>query len=422
MSDKRYVAIVDPFAAARFFPEEFRKAGYECIRVQSTAEVPPAFAGSVDPTLYADNIVHTGDLEETLRALRSYRPAAVFAGGELGVEFADRLSEALELPTNGTELSAARRDKFTMIETIKAAGVRGARQLLATSEEELVRWHEQLGSRVVVKPLKSAGNDGIWFCETPEQSAAAFRALTGTENMFAERNVAVVAQEHLFGGEYMVNTVSRDGRHHVTDIMATTRISVNGVHDISNSVYLLPRRGELQDRLVEYAFEVLDALGVRHGPAHLELKLTAQGPVLIEMGARICGGDLPHFVQLACGESPFTWTVDAYLRPERFRARCEEEYRIERHFSSVGLVAPAAGTLRSLRHQAEIEALESFHDLSRFVPDGGEVVPTVNDSTYVGFVRLFHEIEEVVRRDTNTIQYLDGHGMYELAAPTGQEG
>lgn len=269
-------------------------------------EQPAAFASSLDLSLYADNIVHHGDFEDTLRRVSAYEPVAVMAGHEFGVEFADRLSEALGLPTNGTALSKARRDKFTMIETIKAAGLRGARQLLATSAGELEAWHQEHGGRVVVKPLSSAGNDGIRFCDTPQDSAAAFRELTGADNLFSQRNEGVVAQEYLYGGEYMVNTVSRDGRHHVTDIIATTRISVNGVHDISNSVYLLPRRGDVQDRLVPYALSVLDALGVRHGPAHTELKLTPEGPVLIETGARICGGDLPYYVRHATGESPST--------------------------------------------------------------------------------------------------------------------
>ncbi|MFD6249671.1 ATP-grasp domain-containing protein [Streptomyces roseolus] len=419
MTIKGYVAIVDAFAPARFFPPEFEKAGYRCIRVQSTAEIPPAFAGSLDLSLYEDNIVHLGDLDETIRAVGAYQPVAVFSGSEFGVEFADRLSEAMGLPTNGTRHSAARRDKFTMIETIKAAGVRGARQLLATSAEELADWHRDLGRRIVVKPVKSAANDGVHFCSTPEESARAFRELTGAANVFSEVNEGVVAQEHLFGGEYMVNTVSRDGRHHVTDIIATSRISVNGVHDISNSVHLMSRHGEVQDQLVPYAFEVLDALGIKHGPSHIELKFTAEGPVLIELGARICGGDLPHYVQHATGESPFDWTVEAFTNPERFAERCDDPYEIKRWFASVGLVAAKTGPLKSLRHLEAIERLESFHDLSQFVPLGGTVVPTVNDSTYVGFVRLFHEIEEVVMRDIGTIHYLDGDGMYEIEGEGG---
>lgn len=133
------------------------------------------------------------------------------------------------------------------------------------------------------------------------------------------------------------------------------------------------------------------------------------------MGARICGGDLPHYVQLATGESPFDWTVDAFVRPDLFHERHDNDYEIQRYFASVGLVSAKAGRLESLRHLKEIEELESFHDLSQFVPLGGTVFPTVNDSTYVGFVRLFHELEEVVMRDINTIHYLDGDGMYALS-------
>ncbi len=414
MQTNGYVLVVDAFGPARFFPPEFRKAGYECVRVQSSGEVPRVYAGSVDLSLYADNIVHSGDFAETLRAVGAYAPVAVVAGSEFGVEFADRLSEALDLPTNGTALSPARRDKFRMIETIKAAGLRGARQLLVSDEEELRQWHEESGGRVVLKPLRSAANDGVSFCETPQESVAAFRKILGSENVFSEENTGVVAQEYLFGPEYVVNTVSRDGRHHVCDVIGTTRISVNGMQDICNSVYLMPRRGEVQDQLVEYAFQVLDALGVRHGASHLEMKLTSTGPVLIEMGARIAGGDLPHYVQLATGESAFDWTVDACVRPERFFARCDTDYQIDRHLASVALVSPSAGTLRSLRHLEAVKNLESFHELRQFVPVGGQLVPTTNDSSYVGFVILLHKHEEIVMRDIGTVHYLDGEGMYEL--------
>lgn len=408
------VVIVDAYHPTRRLAPEFRKAGYDCVRVQSTLDVPEVYRGTLDTSDFVADIVHRGDLDETVRALAQYRPVAVVPGGEFGVEFADQLSERMGLPTNGTTHSAARRDKYVMVETIKAAGIPGSEQLLVTDEEQLRSWHRSLGRRVVVKPIRSSAGDGIFFCDTPDQSAAAYRALVGAGNVFSMRNEGVVAQEYLTGGEYVVNTVSRDGHHHVTDIWKTGRLSANGVLDLCDAVYLRPSQGEQSEQLTHYAGQVLDALGIRHGPAHLEVKLTPAGPRLVEVGARIAGGDIPYYAGLGIGESQIDWTVDAYVAPERFLERCAQPYRIRHHFASVAMISPVAGTLAGYRNLDVIEGLESFLELRQLVQPGQPLRPTVDDLTYPLIVNLRHEIEEVVLRDASTLRFLDGESLYEL--------
>jgi biotin carboxylase len=404
-----------PQTATRIAPT-FRALGADCVRVQSTPEVPGQYRSSA-PTLsnYRDNIVHDGDLDKTLAALAVHEPVAVLPGGEYAVNFTDVLSEALGVPSNGTALSNTRRDKFAMVEAVTAAGLRGARQLRTADESELAEWHRGMGGRVVVKPSRSAGGDGVAFCDTPEQSVRALRTITGRQNVFAEDNDVVVAQEYLVGTEYMVNTVSLDGMHHVCDIWKTQRFCVNGITDLLGACCLVPRRGPGHDELIDYAFAVLDAVGIRYGAAHLEVKLTPQGPCLIEVGARLCGGDLPHFARLAIGESQLDWMADACLRPERFHARCAEDYQIRRHCSWAPMLSPVAGTLRRYRALEEIRRLESFHEMWQLTKPGQPLRRTVDDTTFPILVTFLHEVDEIVLRDLGTLRYLDGAGFYELA-------
>ncbi|MFD4669600.1 ATP-grasp domain-containing protein [Lentzea sp. NPDC058450] len=393
----------------------FDEAGYGCVRVQSSPEVPILFRSSLSLDGYAANIVHDGDLDETIRAVAAHEPVAVVAGSEVGVEFADTLSEALGLPTNGTALSSARRDKFRMIETIKAAGVHGADQLLVESEDQLAAWHADRGGRVVVKPIRGGGGDGVFFCDSPEESVRAYRALINRGNVYTSTNEAVVAQEYHFGAEYMLNTVSRDGHHHVCDIWKTSRISANGVLDLCDAVYLMKREGEVQQQLADYAYEVLDALGIRHGPAHIEIKMTPKGPCLVEVGARIAGGDLSHYAFLGVGESQVEWTVDAYVDPDRFMARYAEDYRLQAHFASVAMVSPVEGTLAGYPHLDELKSLESLLEVRTLVQPGERISRTVDDLTYPVIVNLRHDVEEVVLRDSGTVRYLDGTAFYRTA-------
>jgi hypothetical protein len=414
MPAAQHVVMVDTYAPTMRLADRFRQAGAELVRVQSTREVPGIYRSAFSVDGYVENIVHDGDLERTAQRVAAYDPVAVVAGGETGVELADALSSLLGLPSNGVELSEARRDKYKMIEAIKRAGVPGARQLLIEDEEQLVAWHRALGGRVVLKPIRSAAGDHVFFCNTPEESVAAYRKTVGAQNIFSEQNTGVVAQEYLCGTEYMVNTVSRDGHHRVCEIWQTSRLQINGLQDLGDGAVLISRRGEEQEQLAEYAGLVLDALGVRHGPAHVEMKLTNSGPKLVELGARIAGGDMPAYAQLSIGESQLDWTAHAYLDPEHFHAHADKPYERGPYVANIALISPVDGVLRRYRNLDAIRALDSFHSMQVYVQPGEKISRTIDDVTYPAALVLVHETEGVVLRDVNTVRFLDGVGFYEL--------
>ncbi|ANW22178.1 ATP-grasp domain-containing protein [Streptomyces clavuligerus] len=411
------VVLVDPYTAARGFPEALAAAGARVVRLRSTPRPLAVFRHAVDPFPYADDLVHDGDLPALVARLRRAGTVAVIPGSEIGVELADALAEALALPTaNGTARSAARRDKYLQIERLRAAGVPTTRQLLVRTEAELIRWHKETGRTVVLKPLRGAAGEGVHFCDTPEQSAAALRTLRELRLTTEDPHGGVVAQEYLTGTEYVLNTVSRDGVHHLTDAWRTERVSANGNRDLCVSHVLLSGGYPGLAELFRYGRRVLDALGVRHGPAHLEIKTTPDGPRLVEAGIRSSGGGLPLFAREAIGAGQIEWTVDALLRPGRFHARAGRPYARRTAFAWAGLVSPVAGRLDHYRGLDAIRALDSFRDLTLWVRPGGILTPTVDDTGYPGAVTLAHPVEDILLRDLLTVRHLDGPHLYALSA------
>lgn len=411
------VAIVDAYSTARYFAPLFHARGYDTLHVQSAPRIPAVFTPTFRPDDFFDNLAHDGDLAETVRSVERHRPVVLLAGSDSGVALADELSQALGLRSNGTARSTARRNKFEMVETIKAAGVPGAEQIVARDRDAVLAWYARRGGgRVVVKPVDSAGNDGVFFCDGEQAVLDACDALLGTDSVLDLHNFAVVAQEYLVGTEYYVNTVSLDGVHHVCDVHSTSHLSANGIADLLAGSRLLPRRGDPQDALVDYTLAVLDVLGIRNGPAHTELKMTPKGPRLIETAARICGADLPLLVDAALGESQLAWTVDAYVDPDRFRARCADEYAIDRHAVCVNMVSPRAGVLASYPRMPELEALESFERALTRVAPGSVISRTVGDFTYPMLVHLLNESPDALLRDYAAVRALDGDGFYDYAA------
>ncbi len=413
-TDRRTVVIVDAFASARCLAPLFRARGVDCVHVRSTPTIPDVYAASFQPDDFIADIAHDGDLSATAAAVARYAPLGVLPGIERAVLLADELSEHLGLPGNGTALSPTRRDKFRMIETAREAGVPGTEQLLAGDLDTLLEWYGRNPGRVVLKPVSSAGNDGIYFCDDADEVSAAFGKLFGTRSVLGQENSAVLAQEYLIGSEYIVNTVSLRGRHRVTDIWKMHHLSANGIRDLPGGAELLPRRGADQEALVEYTLRVLDALGIHNGAAHTELKLTPKGPRLVETGARVCGADVHVPAGDATGESQLDWTVDAYADPERFLERCDADYELVKHARIVNMVSPAAGQLAGYPKLDELTGLESFHQAVFRVTPGHPISRSVDDWTFPLRVFLTHPTEAAVARDCTSARYLDGPGFYAL--------
>lgn len=413
------VVMVDLYAPTLRLARGFLDAGYEVIRVQSTPQVPPAYGGFDEPG-FAPPIVHEGSMfdgpgfERTVAAVAARRPVAVITGGETGVELADALAERLDLPGNGTALSSVRRDKFGMIDRLSECGLHTAAQARVPDGTAAAQWHRARGGRVVVKPTRSSANDGVHFCDTPEQTRLAVDRVAASDNIFGIRNEGVVVQEFLVGGEYVVNTVSCDGRHRVTDMWKYTKISANGVTDRVAAATSIRVDDPIGQRLADYGTAVLDALGIRFGPAHLEVMMTADGPALVEIGARLCGADTAYFADLAVGESQIDWTVRSFLDPEGFRETHLRPRRQQAHAAMAFLTSPVSGMLRGYPKLPLVQGLPSYHNHQAIIEPGESIPVTISDVTEPMMIGLCHPVRDILERDLATVMYLDGEGFYDV--------
>lgn len=174
--------------------------------------------GAPEPPPAAATIPHQ-DLGTTLRQLREHGATAVVPGSENGVALANEIGHALGLPHNEPELAAARRDKFYMVRAVRSRGVPAARTELVHDHAELERaLQDWPGFPLVIKPATSAGSEGVRIVHTRQEAYDAFDAVDGATNRMNLRNDGVVVQEYLDGAMYIVNTVSAEGAHKVSEV------------------------------------------------------------------------------------------------------------------------------------------------------------------------------------------------------------
>lgn len=400
--------IVDPYSSGALFPAAFAERGVEVVAVLSAEKPPEAYASSYRPQDFRTKIVYDGDLEKVAAEVRALNPRCVVAGCESGVELAERLAPMV-LPDrcNVPELAGARRDKWEMATAVAAAGLAVIPQVCTAEIDEVREWldRENLhGHDLVIKPPKSASTDGVVKVPGGVGWAEVFTRGLGRINQFGEVDDRLLVQKFLTGTEYVVDTFSHAGRHSVVDMCRYGKID-NGPHmAVYDTMRWVPPDDPAAPELIDYARKVVDAVGMRFGSAHIEIMMTEDGPVLIELGARPHGGGQPRFNRIATGDSQIDRTVRSLTGGD-----VPDGYRLIRHQMCVFHIARATGTVRNVAILDAVKDLPSHEFSVQNLSDGDHVRATRSlvDSLDFGFVILSHPDAEQIARDYRVIRALE---------------
>ncbi|CEG40959.1 protein [Plasmopara halstedii] len=434
------VVVVDPFSTGAVLAHELMIRGYDCICVYSDhLENIESVASLVPEGLmleFAATVAFDGNLEETVSAIRkaaekvadkkpkiklgvSSAIRAVFAGAELGVKLSDALIDALGLQGNVMKHANARRDKYLMGEVLRSAGLRAAKQVKATTWDEAEKFITQdlkpEPFEVVLKPLESAGTEDVILCLSMEEARRTFDGILGKINGLGIENEAVLLQEYLEGDEYVVDTVSRDGEHKVTAIWKYDKRRVNDAAFVYFGLSLVPAEG-IVNEIIDYQFQVLDALGIRNGPAHGEVKFCRGSPVLIEVGSRCHGGEgawVP-IANICVGYNQVTATIDSILVAEAFAKLCDRPRKLLAYGCEAMLVSYKTGVLKSTPGISEIEKMPAFLKKEIFVSPGDNMRQTVDMFTTPGSIMLTHKDRDILESNLSRIRELEVEGLFEV--------
>ncbi|QHP73044.1 ATP-grasp domain-containing protein [Bradyrhizobium sp. LCT2] len=394
---ERNCVIVDAYSSGRYLPEEFKRYGIGTVHAMSAAQIPPIFQSHFNADLY-DEVIRPSEhmgyddiVEYHLQALHGRELEFVIAGCETGVELADSLSERLGLPSNGTALSAARRDKARLSCALTSAGVRSIRQVVSDSAVEFASWkHEAKFDEIVIKPLNSTGTEDVFFCSTDADIQRALSAIVGKTNRVGALNRFALGQEKINGQQYTVNAVSIDGEAFVTEAWTYDTVPIQGASSVCSLERLLGGSEPIVQELSDYLVRALQALQIVDGPAHAEIIVDRRGPVLVDFGARLQGTMSAKARTMALGHNHMTLTAWRYADPKSFGEymRLRGPYKRQAHALCVSLISDMGGVVVGYPGLEAIRKLPSFADAIAFVPIGQELVPTIDLASTPGIVYL----------------------------------
>src|SRR5919106_36774 len=229
-----------------------------------------------DPERAAETIVALGDqvpLDGVVAADDAGVVAAALAGTRLGV------------PANNPDAAAATRDKLEMRRRLADAEVPQPSFAVLAAQDPITA--DGIVLPVVVKPLHRSAGQGVIRVDRPEDlepAVSRVRAIVG------DAAAPVLVEAYLEGEEIAVEGLVRDGELTVLAVFDKPGRSMGPY--FPETILVTPSRlpEQEQEEAARVAQRAVDAVGITHGPVHIELMMNHGKATVIELAARSIGG------------------------------------------------------------------------------------------------------------------------------------
>ena len=232
-------------------------------------------------------------------------------------------SEALGLPHNPVASAKATRNKYLLRDTLAANGVSGPAyqrfsiyddptEIVGVGAPDPSGTGTQVSFPCVIKPLSLSASRGVIRADTPAEFIEAFQRTTKLLHTLlaaTEANSQEHVSQYLLVEDYIPGIeVALEG------ILLGGELKTLALFDkpdplegpfFEETLYITPSRlsVDIQDALHNATAEAADALGLRHGPVHAELRYNDKGAHLIEIAARTIGGLCARTLRFGTGMS-----------------------------------------------------------------------------------------------------------------------
>jgi carbamoyl-phosphate synthase large subunit len=243
-----------------------RQLGYKIVLVNSNPATIMTDPGMADIT-YIEPL----NIETLEKIIDKERPDALLPnlGGQKGLNLSFELYEKGILEKYGVEIigvqaDAIKRgeDRTTFKETMNSVGVETARSETTFSVEGAEKIAKDIGYPVVIRPAYTMGGTGGGFAYNVDE----LRTI-GARGISASLIGQILVEESVLGWEELELEVVRDAKGNKITVCFIENIDAMGVHtgDSFCSAPMLTIDEALQERLQDYSYRIVDAIGVIGG-------------------------------------------------------------------------------------------------------------------------------------------------------------
>lgn len=327
---------------------------------------------------YADKYYNASTMDEdaVLAAAEDYQPDGIMTlATDMPMRGVAKTSDKLHLHSINYETAVKATDKYDMIKAFKEHNVPSPWFFAVDTLEELKAHEADVTFPCIIKPTDNAGSHGVAKVHNLQELLDNYEYAHQSS-----RHGKVIVEEYLDGPEVSVEVMVVDGKVNILQI--TDKITTEAPHFVElghTQPSRLPADTQLQIR--EVTEMACKSIGIDKGPAHVEMKVTKRGPVMIELGARMGGDNITtHLVPLSTGIDMVGSTIKVAMG---------EQPDIEPTLhcgSAIRYFEVPYGTIKAIEGVEEARKIPGVKQITFTKEVGEESTPILCSNDRIGFV------------------------------------
>lgn len=327
---------------------------------------------------YADKYYNASTMDEdaVLTAAEDYQPDGIMTlATDMPMRGVAKVSDKLHLHSINYATAVKATDKYDMIKAFKEHNVPSPWFFVVDTLEELKEHEIDVTFPCIIKPTDNAGSHGV-------AKVYSFQDLLDNYEYAhsCSRHGKVIVEEYLDGPEVSVEVMVVNGIVNILQI--TDKITTEAPHFVEMG-HTQPSRLPVatQEAIRNVAVAACTAIGIDKGPAHVEMKVTKRGPVMIELGARMGGDNITtHLVPLSTGIDMVGSTIKVALGEE-------PDITPTLHCgSAIRYFEVPFGTIKAIENVEEANKIPGVKQITFTKDVGDESTPIHCSNDRIGFV------------------------------------
>ncbi|PFU70323.1 ATP-grasp domain-containing protein [Bacillus thuringiensis] len=344
-----------------------------------------------ESTIVLENIKHLEAYVSLLCKIHNIKAIISLTDTNDGVYHAHYLSQKFNIgnPTQINPLKSVEilKNKGLTRKHLEDHGINSIPYKIVSSSEEAIAFFKEHNSSFILKPLDSQGSQYVNKVGSIDEIERYFKRIELSN---------ILMEAYIEGQEFSVEAVSFKGKHHILGI---TEKQILGHNDFGHNTYVekghtfpAPILEKDKQSIENYVKTLLGSLEIKSGPSHTEIKLTTQGPILIESHLRPGGDLIPRLIKISTNLDIFSLAVESYCKETLSLDTIEKKLE-----ASICFLTPKPGKINdiiipeSLKNNPEIYKL----NLKKKIGDTISII-TETKTRNVGYI--------VVKGDQNTYE------------------
>ena len=330
-------------------------------------------------------------MQESLEALRGLSWDGIAAVGDRPAVLAAAAAEMLGVPFHPLAAARASNDKYLARQLYQAAGLRVPEFFRATFEDDPNVLAERSRYPCVLKPLGLSASRGVIRADNEAEFLQAFHRI----RKMGEHSLQVEA--YIPGREFAIEALVTRGCLQPLAIFDKPD-PLEGPF-FEETIYVTPSRepDAVQSELLATTAAAVRALGLSHGPVHVELRYNSEGAWILEAAARPIGGLCAKALRFV-PEIPLEELILRHALGEDVSGA-----HLSDPASGVMMIPiPKGGIYESVTGIEKARSVAGIEDVIITAKQGQHLVPLPEGAAYLGFIfargNRAADVERALRR------------------------